>query len=115
MKSVNNATNYEKLPIVGDKPKNEKEEKYLKEIVEYEFMNTEEPGLMLNFPYGSSRNKCIFKFLHGGKYKVPRHVARWIESRQTPIWRWSPDGRGNLTKTLDSYKPRFQMRQVFGV
>jgi hypothetical protein len=108
---------YDKLPIVpidGTKPKSEKEEKFLKEVVEYEFINTEEPGLIQKFPYGDTKNKQVFTFLHGGKYRVPRHVARWVESRQTPQWKWIPDGRGSLQKQLQSFKPRFQMRAVFG-
>jgi hypothetical protein len=106
----------EKLPIVpidGTKPKNEKEEKYLREISEFEFLNTEEPGIIQKFPYGDTKNRHTFVFVHGGKYKIPRHVARWVESRQTPQWNWIPDGRGSLHKKLQSYKPRFQMRQTY--
>lgn len=103
----------EKLPIVGDKPRNEKEEKWLKEIVEFEFMNLEEPGLMHKFPYGDTRNNMTFTLWHGAKYRLPRHVARHIENCKTPIWNWKPDGKGSLSKSLSSYKSRFQMRQVF--
>lgn len=105
--------NLEKLPIIGEKPKSEKEEKWLREFVEYEFMNLEEPGLMHKFPYGDTKSRHTFTFFHGGKYKVPRHVARHIENCKTPIWNWKPDGTGSLQKTLSSYKPRFQMRQLF--
>lgn len=104
--------NYDRLPIIGDRPKNEKEEKHLRELVEYEFLNNEEPGLMQKFSYGDSKNRTTFIFMHGGKYRIPRHIARWMESRQIPQWDWKPNGRGSMEKSLKSYKPRFQMRPV---
>lgn len=103
----------DKLPIVGEKPKSDREEAYLKEICQYEFYNLEEPGLSITFPYGDTRRKHNFKFFHGGKYLVPRHVARHLESRSTPIWAWRPDGLGSMNKQRVGDKPRFQMRQVF--
>lgn len=101
------------LPIVGKKPANEKEEKYLKEICEFEFYNLEEPGIPQKFPYGDTRKNHTFTFLHGGKYKLPRHVAQWVESRGTPIWDWRPDGSGRMVKQRVGEKPRFQMRHIF--
>ena len=103
----------DKLPIRGKQPTNEKEEKFLKELCEFEFYNIEEPGLSIKFPYGNTSNKHNFTFFHGGKYTVPRHVARHLESCCTPIWDWRPDGTGKLTKNKVGEKPRFQMRQVF--
>lgn len=103
----------ESLPIVGEQPKNEREAKYLNEICEYEFYNLEETGTPLKFPYGSTTRKANFYFMHGGKYKVPRHVARHIESRSTPRYEWRPNGMGGMEKTRIGDKPRFQMRQMF--
>ena len=103
----------DKLPIVGDKPKSEKEEAYLKEICQFEFYNLEEPGLSITFPYGDTKKKHNFKFFHGNKYYVPRHVARHLESRSTPIWSWRPNGIGGMEKQRVGDKPRFQMRQIF--
>jgi len=101
------------LPIVGAQPKSEKEEKYLREIVEYEFFNLEEPGLCQKFPYGNTRQSHTFEFWHGGKYKVPRHVARHLESRSKPMWKWRPDGTGSMRKELIGQNPRFRMSQSF--
>lgn len=101
------------LPIVGAQPKSEKEEKYLKEICEFEFSNLEDPGLSIKFPYGNTSHKHTFQFFHGGKYHVPRHVARHIESRTTPLWSWRPDGNGTMKKERIGDKSRFQMRMVF--
>lgn len=103
----------QQLPIVGEQPKNEKEEKYLREICEYEFLNIEEPGLTLKFPYGNTKASHNFTFFHGGKYKVPRFVARHLEKCSTPMWKWRPDGTGSLHKEQIGNKPRFQMRQTF--
>lgn len=103
----------EKLPIVGKVPSSEKEEKYLKEMGEYEFYNLEEPGLSIKFPYGNTTKKYNFQFFHGATYKVPRHVARHLETRTTPLWDWRPDGTGKMQKQMIGTKPRFQMRQIF--
>lgn len=110
---IDDVKEYDKLPIVGEKPKSEKEEKWLREIVEYEFMNLKEPGLFLKFPYGSTKHTHTFTMFHGGKYKVPRHVARHLENCRTPSYNWVPDGRGALQKTLTGSDSRFQMRPVF--
>ncbi len=101
------------LPIIGKQPSSEKEEKYLREVCEFEFYNLEEPGLAVKFPYGSTRNSHNFTFYHGGKYRVPRHVARHVESCATPLWDWRPDGTGKMAKQRVGEKSRFQMRHVF--
>ena len=101
------------LPIIGKPPANEKEEKHLKEICEYEFYNSEEPGVTIQFPYGSTKNNFTFTLKHGEKYKVPRHIARHLESCTTPIYWWKSNGAGAMVKTLKGIKSRFQMRQVF--
>jgi len=102
-----------KLPIIGEQPKSEKEDKFLREIVEYEFYNLEEPGLTHRFSYGDTRNSHTFEFWHGAKYPVPRFVARFLESKGTPIWKWRPDGTGSMHKEEMGKKPRFRMSQSF--
>lgn len=105
---------YKNLPIVGEQPTCAKEEQFLREVCEYEFNNLEEPGLMHKFPYGNSKHSHNFVLMHGSKYKVPRFIARHIESCAVPIWEWRPNGLGGLEKKYQGTKPRFQMRQVFG-
>lgn len=105
--------NLKDLPIVGPIPKSEKEEKHLREIGKYEFYNLEEPGLALKFPYGNHKTQHTFTLFHGGKYDLPRFVARHLESCTTPIWDWRPDGMGRMEKKLVGHKPRFQLRHVY--
>lgn len=101
------------LPIVGKQPQDAKEEEFLREVCEYEFVNIEEPGLMHKFPYGNSKNTHTFSLMHGAKYQLPRFVARHLESCSTPIWDWRPNGLGGLEKKYLGTKPRFQLRQVY--
>jgi hypothetical protein len=108
------SVDFDKLPILGKQPASEKEEKFLREICEFEFYNLEEPGLVQKFSYGSTNYKTNFIFFHGTKYRVPRHVARHLESKSTPRWEWRPDGTGKLTKQRVGDTPRFQMRQTHG-
>lgn len=105
------------LPIMNpqnpSKKYTEKEEKHLREIGTYEFMNVEEPGLMITFAYGQHGNKHNFKLMHGGRYQLPRFIARHVESKAIPIWKWRPNGVGQMEKQLTGWKPRFQMREVY--
>lgn len=103
----------QQLPIIGKQPESEKEEKFLREVCEFEFQNIEEPGLSHTFPYGSTKKNHNFTFFHGGKYKVPRFIARHLESCTKPIWKWRPDGTGKMMKQNIGTRPRFQMRQTF--
>jgi len=107
----------EKLPIIDPsnpgKKFNEKEEKWLREVKTYEFTNLEQSGLMLSFPYGSTKNKMQFTFFHGGKYKLPRFIANHVNSRGTPNWGWKPDGMGSMVKHLSGRKNRFQLQEAF--
>lgn len=107
----------EKLPIIDpsdpSKKFSEKEEKWLREMTTYEFMNLEEPGLMQTFSYGNAQHKFKFQFMHGGRYRVPRFIARHIDSRGTPMWDYRPDGQGSMHKQQIGHKSRFQMREVF--
>lgn len=106
-----------KLPIIDpsnpSKKIEEKEEKWLRELATYEFMNLEEPGLMHQFSYGRPGNQMKFTLMHGGRYKVPRFIARHIDSRATPMWSWRPDGLGGMRKERVGQKSRFQMREVY--
>lgn len=110
-----NEEDFARIPIVGAQPRNDKEEQYLREVCEYEFLNLEDNGLSIRFPYGSTNHSEKFTFFHGGKYKVPRHVARHVETRATPRNEWRPDGTGRMHGTKVGDKPRFQMRQVYAV
>ena len=114
---VKNTNEFSKLPIIDrrdpGKKYSEKEEKWLREISTYEFSNQEEPGLSIKFPYGSTRNKKNFMFFHGGKYQIPRFLARFVETCTTPIWKWKPDGSGSLIKERVGERPRFQMRELY--
>jgi hypothetical protein len=101
------------LPIVGNQPKSEKEEAFLREICEFEFINLKEPGVFHKFSYGSTKKNKTFTLIHGAKYKLPRFLARHVESCATPLYEWRPDGLGKLTKKYVGNDPRFQMRQVY--
>lgn len=102
-----------KLPIVGNQPKNAKEEQFLREVCEFEFYNLEEPGLSHRFSYGDATNNRSFTMYHGEKYRLPRFIARHLESRGTPNYEWRPNGKGGLVKHLAGTKPRFRMSQSF--
>ena len=91
----------------------EKEKEWLNEEIEIEFYNIEEPGVMNKFSYGTTKDYTDYALFHGAKYTLPRKVIRHIESRQTPIWAYEPDGHGKMTKKMTGSKPRFQCRQVF--
>lgn len=101
------------LPIVGRQPQSEKEEKYMREVCEFEFYNLEEPGLGLSFPYGSTREHATITLQHGEKKKLPRFIAQHIERCSTPIWDWRPDGTGRMAKQLTGTRPRFRMSLSF--
>ena len=97
--------------IIKDKKQREKE--WLEEEVYFEFFNLEEPGTLAKFSFGSTRNPERHTLLHGGKYRKTRALVRHLESRQTPIWGYKPDGRGIMNKNLEGYKSRFQCKQLF--
>lgn len=117
--SKGDLTKLQKLPILdtcGSSAKmSEKEEKHLREVCDYEFYNLEDPtsGFMQKFTYGSTKQKETFVLFHGQKYKLPRFIARHIESRSVPIWRWKPDGNGLMRKEAAGVRTRFQMREVY--
>jgi len=104
---------FKSLPIIGDQPKSPEEENFLRELCDFEFLNTQEPGLSVSFDYGSSKHHQKFIFEHGQKYRVPRFIARHIETRGTPIYTWKPDGSGRMMKEKKGYSPRFRMAQSY--
>lgn len=97
-----------KTPVLS-----EAEQKWLDEEVEVEFYNIEEPGIMNKFSFGTTKDFTDYALFHGARYSLPRKVIKHIESRQTPIWSYEPDGHGKMAKKLSGWKPRFQCRQVF--
>ena len=101
------------LPILGKPPANTREEKYLREIAEYEYNNLEEASAKIQFPYGSTKHKINLILVPGVKYRLPRHVARHIESCSTPIYKWKATGTGTMEKSKVGMKSRFQMRPLF--
>ena len=111
-KNKTDPKSFKDLPIVGKQPESEKEEKYLRDMVSYEFVNNEEPGMMLTFTYGNTRKNATFKLFHGANYDLPRHVGRWIQSRATPVKKYSKDGMGHLHAETTGWNPRFQLRET---
>jgi len=107
------------LPIIGKQPGSEKEEKWLRTIVEFEFKNLEEPGVPIEFSYGDGKKRFFFVMLHGGKYTLPRFIGRFLESRSTPIYGYVPNpqaplsGQTNKIVAKMGERPRFQMRESF--
>ena len=98
---------------VPTKIMSDKERIWLEEEIEVEFYNIEEPGMINKFPYGTTKDYKVYTLFHGGKYKLPRKVIKHLETRQTPIWKFAPDGMGSMIKQMMGWKPRFQCRQVF--
>lgn len=95
------------------KDKKEREKEWLEEKITFEFFNLEEPGVLVKFSFGPTNNIKKYTMMHGGKYNHPRKVLRHLESRQTPMWGYKPDGNGAMAKSLQGYKSRFQCRQIF--
>lgn len=93
--------------------KKQRKQEWLNEEILFEFFNLEEPGVPITFAFGSSSKVITYKMLHGGKYTYPRKVIQHLESKQTPIWGYKPNGRGQMEKNLEGYKSRFQCRQLF--
>jgi hypothetical protein len=52
-------------------------------------------------------------FFHGTKYKIPRFLARHVESKGTPIWEWRPNGLGGMEKKNIGFKKRYTMTEVY--
>lgn len=106
-----------KLPLIDrsnpGRKYGEKEEKALREINTYEFSNTENPGVMQKFVYGDTRNNMTFTMFHGQRYDVPRFIARHVGSCGTPIYKYKPNGYGQMEKEQTGNKHRFMMREVF--
>lgn len=101
------------LPILGRIPKDEKEIKYLREVCEFEFTNIKHPGLIHKFFYGDTKQSHTFVFVDGGKYHVPRFIARHVGLCSTPRYEWISDGTGKMKKELQGTTKRFQMNLVY--
>lgn len=108
-----NGTKTPEKSVKATRSEEERKEEWLNEEIMIEFMNLEEPGAPVKFPFGTTRKNKIYTLMHGGKYRLPRRVVTHIESRQTPIWGYRPDGKGQMEKNLEGYKSRFQCRQIF--
>ena len=93
--------------------KKDRKEEWLKEDITFEFFNLEEASVPITFSHGPTNNIKKYTLLHGGRYTYPRSLIQHVESRQTPMWGFKPDGHGRMVKALEGYKSRFQCRQLF--
>ena len=99
-------------PIVHQ-DKKERQKDWLEEKITFEFFNLEEPGVPVKFAFGPTNDTKTYTLLHGGKYTYPRKLLQHIESRQTKMWGYKPNGHGQMEKNIEGYKSRFQCRQIF--
>jgi len=82
--------------------------------IEVEFNNLENPGVMIEFVYGSTKDFKKYKLMHGAKVKLPEAVIRHLESCVTPIYKYLPDAStGAIGKKHAGNKPRFSCRRVW--
>jgi len=81
--------------------------------VEIEFNNLENPGLTLEFTYGTTQNFRRYKLVDGAKVKLSEKVVQHLESCGTPFYGYAPDGSGRMVKTRLSTKRRFSCRRVY--
>jgi hypothetical protein len=108
-----NLKKLESLPIIGEAPSSEKEEKFLREVNEYVFQNLEESGVSLGVTYGNTKNFARLLLIHGAKYRMPRFIARHIENCSKPMYDRKFDNDGSMKMVESGRVPRFQMKQVF--
>lgn len=99
-------------PTMVRDPKDVKRD-WLNEVLHVEFYNLEEPGVNLTFVTGNTKKPEKHILFHGGKYKLRRETINHLQSRQTPIFSYRPNGQGQMEKALSGYKSRFQCRQIF--
>ncbi len=85
---------------------------WLEEKVNIQFYNIEEPGAGGFFCYGGCRDPKTIELDHGEIRELTRGDVRYIESRQTPMYEYKPDGTGKRRKELIGWRPRFQCRQI---
>ncbi len=88
------------------------EKDWLEEKITIQFYNIEHPGSKATFGWGPCTDPTMLTIEHGEVIELTRGAVRHIESRQTPIKEYKPDGSGKTKKVLIGYKPRFQCRQV---
>lgn len=103
----------QKLPIINEPPRNEKEEKWLREIVEYEFENKQDPGLKLKFTYGTTKQHEQIEIWCNEPTPLPRFIARYLQSKGNSIYKYQPDGRGNMIPQFQGRDSRFVLREVY--
>jgi len=94
-------------------PQSASKKAWLEELVTFEFLNIECPGVLQKFNYGSTKNNKKYILFHGETYTLPREIKIHIETRQTPIWDWVPDGTGKMHKKYMGSTNRFLCRDVF--
>ena len=102
-----------KLLPLKEKPASEEEEKFLREICKWEFVNLEHPGLIHQFSYGTGKHRNKFTLVHGGVYDLPRFIAKHIDECTMPDYKYIPDGTGKMVPTQVGTVPRFAMRQKY--
>lgn len=106
------------LPIVVlDQPSkkiDEKEEKFLREYVICEFNNMENqtPGIIHTMLYGNTKKSMKLNFIHGLKYRIPRHIMNHINRCGTPQYKYKPNGDGAMVKAYAGRQNRFSMQQI---
>ena len=86
---------------------------YLGQEIEVEFNNLENPGLTLEFTYGTTKNFKRYVLLDGAKVKLPEKVVQHLESCGTPLYGYAPDGLGKMVKRRLSTKRRFSCRRIY--
>lgn len=113
MKEVKKNLSIDEVAEREDKHAFEAKKAAVNDDVEVEVYNIEEPGAPIAVVHGPANNLFKKKFLHGGKYTLPRKIVKFIESRQRPIYKWKPDGSGIMQKQIIGYEQRFSCKQVF--
>jgi hypothetical protein len=88
------------------------EKDWLEEKVTIQFYNIEEPGASGFFCFGQCTCPKTIELDHGEIAELNRGDVRYIESRQTPIYAYKPNGEGKMKKALTGWRPRFQCRQI---
>lgn len=88
------------------------EQDWLEEKVTIQFYNIEEPGAPGFFCYGLCTDPKTIELQHGEITELNRGDVRYIESRQTPIYAYVPNGTGKMKKAITGWRPRYQCRQM---
>lgn len=81
--------------------------------IQIEFNNLQNPGVMLEFTYGDTKNFKKYKLFDGVIVKLPEKVVRHLETCGTPFYKYAPDCAGVIVKTFIKMNPRFSCRRVY--